>query len=71
MAQVVQIGSKGPGQYGYVCSYKGKRVEVYAPTTLAAQTAAATHFRAKKAWEVSTTLCERPDDSEVVHTAVD
>jgi hypothetical protein len=49
---------------GYVCFYKGKRVEVYAETIYAAQQKAATLLRAKRSYEVSVHLAEK--DGEVV-----
>lgn len=56
---------------GYVCFYQGKRVEVYAETVLAAQkkVAAELHVPSKKEYLISVNLCERPDGSEVLHTA--
>jgi hypothetical protein len=49
---------------GYVCFYKGKRVEVYAETSYAAQQKAATLLKAKRIYEVAVCLAER--DGEVV-----
>ena len=54
--------------YGYICMYKGKRLEVYAPTKLAAQQQAATKFKARKSYEVDVYLCERPDGSTVLQS---
>ncbi len=51
---------------GYVCIYKGKRKEVYAETSLAAQKEAAKQFGAKKSFEVSVTLAEK-NDEQVTH----
>lgn len=53
---------------GYVCFYRGKRTEVYADTSLEAQTQAAKHFKAKKAYEVTVVLAEKGGEP-VVHTA--
>lgn len=53
---------------GYVCFYKGKRTEVYAPTSFAAQENAAKFFKAKKSWEVTVVLAEKKGQP-VVHTA--
>ena len=55
---------------GYIALYRGKRHEVYADTLLAARDEAAAHFKARKAYEVSVTLCEI-DGVDVVHRAVD
>ena len=51
--------------YGYVCFYRGKRAEIYATSSLEAQTKAAAHFKAKKAWEVSVHLAEMPNGDVV------
>lgn len=63
------INTKQPGDCGYVCLYKGKRAEVYAPTTLKARDTAAAHFKAKKAYEVTAMLAENQAGETVVHTA--
>ena len=55
--------------YGYVCFYKGKRIEVYADSTYAAQQKAALLFKAKKSYEVNVILAEK-DGKPVVHVAV-
>jgi hypothetical protein len=52
---------------GYVCFYKGKRVEVYATTTHNAQIQAAQMLKAKRSYDVSVTLAEKNGQS-VVHT---
>ncbi len=44
---------------GYVCFYKGKRVEVYADTSYAAQQKAAAMLKAKKSYEVTVMLAEK------------
>lgn len=44
---------------GYICLYKGKRIEVYADTTLQAQTIAAKQLKARKAYEVTVGLAEK------------
>lgn len=54
--------------YGYKCFYKGREIDVYAKTSYEAQQEAAKRFKAKKTWEVSVYLCERPDGSQVVQT---
>ena len=68
-----QIGQPGPGQYGYIAGYNGKEVEVYAPSLLAAKTAALAHFKPSKrntglVWVL---LAEKPDGTPVPHVAVD
>lgn len=56
---------------GYIAFYKGKQIEVWAPTSFAAHAKAVAQFKARKGWEVRVYLCERTDGSEVVHVAVD
>lgn len=51
------LGTPGPLN-GYVCLYRGKRVEIHAPTTYEAQQKAAAHFKARKAYEVTVHLAE-------------
>lgn len=55
--------------YGYVCFHKGRRHEVYAPSSYEARMAAQLYFKATKGYEVTVVLCERPDGSQVEHTA--
>jgi hypothetical protein len=55
---------------GYIAFYRGKQIEVYAPTSYEAQTKAAAIFKAKKSYEVTVMLAER-DGEQVVHTAMD
>ncbi len=55
---------------GYIAFYRGKRIEVYADTKLAAQGLAALQFKAKKAWDVTVVLAEK-DGETVTHIAVD
>ena len=43
---------------GYIAMYRGKKIEVYAPTKYDAQLKAAKEFKAKKSWEVDVYLCE-------------
>jgi hypothetical protein len=54
---------------GYVCFYKGKRVEVYAGTTYEAQREAARMFKAKKSYDITVILAEK-DGVVYEHTAV-
>lgn len=63
------INTKQSGDCGYVCLFKGKRIEVYAPSTLKARDMAAAHFKAKKAYEVTAMLAENPAGETVIHTA--
>lgn len=44
---------------GYICFYKGKKVEVHADTQLEARDKAVAHFKAKKPWDVMTVLAEK------------
>ena len=59
---------------GYIAFFKGKQIEVYADTQLAARTLAAKQFKAKRDYDVTVMLAERgatPDKSgvQVVHAA--
>ena len=63
----------GPGQYGYIVFYQGKRAEIWTDKgAYAAQKEAAKLFKVppKKEYLISVNLAERPDGSEVIHTAV-
>ncbi len=53
---------------GYVCFYRGKRIEVQATTSYAAQTQAAAIFKAKKSYEVNVVLAEK-NGEQVTHIA--
>lgn len=55
---------------GYVAFYKGRRVEVYANTSLEAQTKAAEIFKAKKRYDVTVMLAEK-DGEPVIHKGLD
>ena len=55
---------------GYICFYRGKRIEVCADTTLQAQTKAAAQFKARKAYEVNVMLAEK-NGEQITHTAAD
>lgn len=63
------LNEKKPGDCGYIAFWKGKRVEVYGPTLLAAQNVVVKHFKVKKPWEVNIMIAERADGSEVIHRA--
>ena len=52
---------------GYVCFFKGKRIEVYANTSYEAQKKAAEIFRAKKSYEVTVIIAEK-DGAPVIHS---
>jgi hypothetical protein len=51
---------------GYICFYKGKRIEVYAETSYVAQQKAAQLLKAKRSWDVTVCLAER-DGGVVEH----
>jgi hypothetical protein len=61
---------------GYICFYKGERLEVHADTPLKAQEQAREHFQKKyprrkvKGWDINTNLAELNGET-VVHIAVD
>lgn len=61
------------GKYGYLAFYNGKQAEVYATSLYAAKLAAIALFKTPKSrqYQVTVVLCERPDGSTVIHTAVD
>ena len=54
--------------HGYICTYRGKRLEVYAESKYQAQLQAAAHFKAKKSYDVDVWLAEKPDGSPVIHS---
>lgn len=53
---------------GYIAFYRGKQIEVYAPTSYEAQQIAAKQLKAKKSYEVTVMLAER-NGEQVTHTA--
>lgn len=53
---------------GYICLWRGKRVEVYANSTYAAQQKAAELLKTKKTYEITVVLAEK-DGAPVVHVA--
>lgn len=53
---------------GYKAFYKGKEIEVYAPTAYAAQLKAAQLFGARKSYDVTVKLCERAG-AQIIHIA--
>ncbi len=58
----------GPGLHGYKAFYRGRQLEVYATSSLAALREANKTFKAKKEYDVTVVVCERPDGSTVTHT---
>lgn len=52
---------------GYVCFYRGKRIEVHAETTFEAQQKAAAQFKARKSYEVTVMLAEK-NGEQVTHS---
>lgn len=63
------INQKQDGDSGYVGLYKGKRAEVYSKTKYEAQQLLAKHFKAKKSYDVTVALAEKPDGSQYTHVA--
>lgn len=53
---------------GYICFYRGKRLEVHADTSYAAQLKAAAIFKARKTYEVTVMIAES-NGAPVVHSA--
>ncbi len=53
---------------GYIAFYKQKQIEVYAPSSYAAQVKAAKLFKAKKSYQVTVVLAEL-DGKQVTHVA--
>ena len=54
---------------GYICFYKGKKIEVYADTSFHARIEACKTFKPKKDWQVEVVLAEK-NGKPVVHTAI-
>jgi hypothetical protein len=52
---------------GYVCFYRGKRIEVHAATPYEAQQKAAAAFKAKKHYDIAVVLAEK-DGQQVTHS---
>ena len=55
---------------GYICFYKGRKMEVRAETTLAAQREAAMRFNARRTYDVTAVLAET-DAGAVTHKPQD
>lgn len=51
---------------GYIAFYRGRRTEVHADSSYAAQTKAAAFFKARKQWEVDVVLVEKPGPTSYV-----
>ena len=66
----MSINTKAEGDNGYKAFYKGKSVELYAPSSYQAQQTAAKHFKAKKSYDVTVVLCEK-DDAVVTHSTAE
>ena len=52
---------------GYICFYKGKRIEVQAETALKARDKAVAQFKASRAYQVVVVLAEK-DGQQVTHS---
>lgn len=52
---------------GYKAFYKDQTTEVYAKSSFEAQQKAAALFKARKSYEVTVVLCEKPGGEQVVH----
>lgn len=59
------INNKTPNDFGYVAIYKGKQIEVYAPTSYQAQLRAQVHFRCKQAYQVAVCVCEDKEGNTI------
>ena len=55
---------------GYKAFYRGKQIDVYAQTSMEAQTKAAAILKAKKRYDVTVVLCEL-GSKQVEHVPVD
>jgi hypothetical protein len=51
---------------GYVAFYKGKKMDVWADTTIAARDLAVKAFHARKPWDVTVVLAEK-NGAPVIH----
>ena len=57
--------------FGYICFYRGKRVEVRALRSYDAQLAAAKIFKARKPYEVAVVLAEDQMGKSVSHSTAE
>ena len=55
---------------GYVAFYRGRQMDVYAESSIAARNKAAAAFKARKAYEVTVVLAEK-EGAPVIHTATE
>lgn len=55
--------------YKYVAFYKGKQIEVEAPSSYTAQLKAADIFKAKRSWDVAVVLVEQDGKQVFTSTA--
>ena len=55
---------------GYVAFYRGRRMDVYAESSIAARNKAAAAFKSRKAYEVTVVLAEK-EGAPVIHTATE
>lgn len=64
------INQKQPGDCGYICTFDGKNVALYAKDLYAAKKAAIAHFKPRKSKEhlVTPYLCEKQDGSQYVQS---
>jgi hypothetical protein len=61
------INQQAPGDNGYKAFFKGKSIDLYAPSSYKAQLVAAAHFKARKSYDVSVVLCEL-NGEQVTHS---
>jgi len=61
---------KQDGDYGYICIYNDKQIEVYAANKVTAVNLARDYFKPPKSKQhlVGVYLAERPDGSEVIQS---
>jgi hypothetical protein len=67
-ASTYKQGGDIDGDNGYIAFYKGKKMEVYADSSLHARDKAAKLFKAKKSYDVRVVLAEK-DGKQVIHNA--
>ena len=66
-----EVVTEDAGEHTYKAFYKGKSIEVTAPSSYEAQKKAAQQFKAKKSYDVEVKLVKKDDGEEVVHTATE
>jgi len=57
--------------FGYICFYRGKRIEVRSLRSFDAQETAAKIFKAKKSYEVTVVLAEDQMGNTVIHSTAE